>query len=328
MDGSSSSKTSPGTVDISATGLPRGAWPTMITPFHEDGSIDYQSLQSLVDWFIDNGVAGLFTVCLSSEMYDLSNSERLELARAVKKYSTGRVPVVASGTFGGSVEDMADFVRSMAKEVDAVVVLVNQLASQDEDDDAWRCNVQKLLDLTPGVCLGLYECPVPYKRFISLDNLRWALSTNRFFFHKDTECKKVPIKAKIDVVKEFPDTPFRFLNANIETLQYSQSNGGDGFSGISANFCPAVIAWLCEHHSTREQAEQVQEFLGLSQNLIMWKYPCCAKKYHQMFGVTTMKTTCKASTPDFNDIETMALADLRSSIQDTRQLAGIPDLAS
>lgn len=36
------------------------------------------------------------------------------------------------GTFGGSVEDMAAFVRRMAPEVDAVVVLVNQLAHEDE----------------------------------------------------------------------------------------------------------------------------------------------------------------------------------------------------
>ena len=32
----------------------------------------FSSISDLVDWFVKNGVAGLFTVCLSSEMYDVS----------------------------------------------------------------------------------------------------------------------------------------------------------------------------------------------------------------------------------------------------------------
>ena len=48
----------------------------------------------------------------------------------VEYYSV--LAIVAIGTFGGAVEDMAEFVRSMASEVDAVVVLVNQLAAENE----------------------------------------------------------------------------------------------------------------------------------------------------------------------------------------------------
>ena len=60
--------------------LPAGVFPTMITPFVADGSaIDWVVLDKLVDWYIASGVTGLFACCLSSEMYELSADERVEL---------------------------------------------------------------------------------------------------------------------------------------------------------------------------------------------------------------------------------------------------------
>ena len=99
------------------------AWPTMITPFDEAGHIDYAMLESLTDWYIESGVAGLFAVCLSSEMYDLTDKERISIAKAVYNRAAGRVKVVATGTFGGSIETMAAFTREMSEYCDAVVIV-------------------------------------------------------------------------------------------------------------------------------------------------------------------------------------------------------------
>ena len=73
-------------------------YPTMITPFKKDLTIDYDALESLVEWYIDNGVDGLFAVCQSSAMFELSLKERVALARAVVQITDCRVPVVASGS--------------------------------------------------------------------------------------------------------------------------------------------------------------------------------------------------------------------------------------
>jgi len=56
----------------------------------------------------------------------------------------------ALGTFGETVEEMAAFVNRMAKEVDAVVVLVSMLAKKAVSDDEWLERCKKLLELTPG----------------------------------------------------------------------------------------------------------------------------------------------------------------------------------
>ena len=91
--------------------LPKGVWPVMLTPFTVEGAIDWDGVDVLTDWYIDSGVAGLFAVCLSSEMYELTDGERLALAKRVAKRVDGRVPVMASGTFPGATENQAAFVK-------------------------------------------------------------------------------------------------------------------------------------------------------------------------------------------------------------------------
>ena len=80
--------------------FPGGVWPVMLTPFTEENQVDYPALKELVEWYIKNGVDGLFAVCQSSEMFKLTLKERVTAAAKVKEYAAGRVPVIASGGAG------------------------------------------------------------------------------------------------------------------------------------------------------------------------------------------------------------------------------------
>ena len=74
----------------------------MLTPFIDTGAIDFASYRNLLEWYIGNGVDGLFAVCLSSELYQLTASERLELAKVAVDVARNRIPVVASAWLGSS----------------------------------------------------------------------------------------------------------------------------------------------------------------------------------------------------------------------------------
>src|SRR5262245_49567051 len=148
--------------------FPTGVWPVMLTPFREDLSIDWAGVDRLTDWYIDAGVAGLFAVAQSSEMFALDDGERLALARRVVQRAGGRVPVVASGTFVRSAEEQAEFIKRLYETgVRAVTLLSGMLATAEEDDATWRGRVERLLALTDPIPLALYECPAPYHRLIS-----------------------------------------------------------------------------------------------------------------------------------------------------------------
>ena len=77
------------------------------------------------------------------------------MAKHVYDKAAGRVKVVGTGTFEGTVEEQAAFCKRMDEVTDAVVVLICLMAKEDESDAVWKANVQKLLDLTGDIPLGL-----------------------------------------------------------------------------------------------------------------------------------------------------------------------------
>ena len=160
---------------------PNGVWPVMLTPFTEEGRIDHPALKRLVDFYIENGVAGLFAVCQSSELFFLSMEERAELSRAVVEYAAGRAAVISGGQSATEFEQQVREVASIAATGPAAVVLLtNQFAAENEDDELWWKNFSALLARIPeDITLGLYECPYPYKRVISPELLRRCADTGR-----------------------------------------------------------------------------------------------------------------------------------------------------
>ena len=56
-----------------------GAYPTMITPYKKDGTVDIDMVKKYVHWYHDDGCDGIFAVCQSSEIFYLTLEERVEL---------------------------------------------------------------------------------------------------------------------------------------------------------------------------------------------------------------------------------------------------------
>ncbi len=286
--------------------IPSGLWPVMLTPFKEDKQIDFSALDDLTQWYIDSGVAGLFSVCGSSEMYTLSDDERIEMAKHVSAKAANKVPVVATGTFGGPIQNQAEFAKKMSDTgIAAVVCLVNQLADKNQNDDLWKINTEKLLSLTGAIKLGLYECPAPYHRILSPALLEWIVSTNRFVFLKETSGNIDLVKEKIAISK---NSSLSFVNANSQTILESLQAGGDGFCGIAANFYPEFFAWICKNYQQSPQlAAELQEFIAKNEHpIIEHKYLTSAKKFLSMRGLD-INTTCRACDHilDENDISTL-----------------------
>jgi 4-hydroxy-tetrahydrodipicolinate synthase len=263
----------------------------MLTPFLESGDIDYKGLEELVEWYIGSGAKGLFAVAQSSEMFQLTPDERLASARCVVRAVAGRVPVVASGTFpplgpaGQGLEQMASSVQEMhSTGVTAVVVLASCMATKEEDEAQFKENLERLLELTPGVPLAQYECPAPYHRRCSPELLSWIARTGRFYFHKDTSRHCPLLSEKLAAIREAdlpPSNPFRFFNGNVTGLLHSLREGGSGASVICANFYPHIVAWLSENFNKAEpeKVESVQRFLTVADALIKVNYPASAKVY-------------------------------------------------
>ena len=100
-------------MDYPKNNFPGGVWPVMLTPFTQDNEIDVPALRALVDWYIKNGVKGLFAACQSSEIHELNFEERMRIAKITVDAAAGRVPVVASGHTSDSLEDQAKDINTL-----------------------------------------------------------------------------------------------------------------------------------------------------------------------------------------------------------------------
>ncbi len=278
------------------TPLPQGLWPVMLTPFREDRSVDWAGVDALTDWYLARGAAGLFAVCLSSEMYELTEAERLELAARVVNRAAGRVPVVATGSFGGPVAVQAEFTRRLSGTgVAAAILIVSQFAGKTESDEVWQARVEEFLSLTGELPLGLYECPAPYHRLLEPRRLAWAAGTGRFVWMKDTCCDAALEQAKIAACR---GTPLRWYNAHTPTLLASLQAGGDGFSGIAANLYPEPFSWLCANFATQpEKARELQNRLTLCEMAIRGGYPRSAKAFLRRRGLPILDVCRAVSAP-------------------------------
>ncbi len=82
----------------------QGSMVALVTPMREDGSIDYESLDRLVDWHIESGTDAIIAVGTTGESATLDPGEHCEVIARVIARAGGRVPVVA-GTGANSTSE-------------------------------------------------------------------------------------------------------------------------------------------------------------------------------------------------------------------------------
>ena len=278
--------------------------PVMITPFNLKAKVDLDVVGNLVDFYLAAGVKGFFANCLSSEMYSITEDERLELTQHIVRYVNGRVPVVATGSFGLTITDKAEFTKKIyATGIDAVILITGHYANVEDSDEVLLKNFERMFKLTGNIPLGMYECPAPYKRIIGPDVFKTLLSANRLVYHKDTSIELEKVKAKLDILKE-TENNLEFYDAHSPNAMYSLQMGAKGMSSISGNFYPEILVWMVNNATDPARQGDVkwlQAEISRVDPLIHIAYPMSAKYFLRKRGLpvrTISRATALELTPD------------------------------
>ncbi|NKI93651.1 4-hydroxy-tetrahydrodipicolinate synthase [Rhizobacter sp. SG703] len=91
-----------------------GSIVALITPMHEDGSVDYDALRRLIDWHIDEGTDCIGVVGTTGESPTVSVEEHWEIIRVAVEHARGRVPIMA-GTGANSTREAIEHSRYARK---------------------------------------------------------------------------------------------------------------------------------------------------------------------------------------------------------------------
>lgn len=267
-----------------------GCWPTMITPFTEDNKVDFKAIKALVEWYIVHGADGIFSVCQSSEMFFLTAQEKIDIAKAVVDANRGRIRVIASGHTAEDHQEQIDELGKMAQTgVDAVVLVSNRLAREEQGESVFNENAEDIFRQLPDVTFGLYECPYPYLRLLTDDFLSLCAETGKLVFLKDVSCSLALERHRADLVR---GTSLSLFNANTSTLLDSLVYGYDGYNGVMGNFHIDLYKWLYEHYRDNPAAaRRASDFLTLAAVTEARAYPVNAKYHCQCVGIPMSLTT-------------------------------------
>ncbi|MBU3606578.1 4-hydroxy-tetrahydrodipicolinate synthase [Polynucleobacter sp. MWH-Creno-3A4] len=107
--------------------------PAIVTPMHEDGSLDYPALRHLLDWHVAEGSDGIVIVGTSGESPTVSVEEHCELIRVAVEHIAGRIPVIA-GTGGNSTTEaieLTQFAKNVGADASLQVVPYYNKPSQE-----------------------------------------------------------------------------------------------------------------------------------------------------------------------------------------------------
>lgn len=96
----------------------------LVTPFKKDGSVDFQALERLVEYQIENGTDYLVILGTTSETPTLTEDEKYEIARVVIAKNNKRLPVVM-GIGGNNTRTVVEKIKTTdLSQIDAVLSVV------------------------------------------------------------------------------------------------------------------------------------------------------------------------------------------------------------
>ena len=280
-----------------------GVYPTMITPYRKNGTVDDTAVEALTEWYWKRGCDGIFADCQSSEIQFLTLDERVNILHTVmqKVYalaeqdpSRPRMTVVASGHVSDGFADQVRELNAIAAEKpDALILISNRMDIANTSDEAWIADTERLIaELPAEMPLGIYECPKPYKRLLTEKMLRWCVENGRFYFVKDTCCDAELIRARLEICK---GSHLKLFNANAQTLLETVRAGVYGYCGVMANFHPDLYTRLLKGDINSSDASLLQDFLGLAATIEGQTYPCCAKYYLNRFEGVAMEPDARSA---------------------------------
>ena len=90
-----------------------GSIVALVTPMTDDGQVDFQALQGLVDWHVESGTDAIVSVGTTGESATLVVDEHLEVIRRTLAYADGRVPVIA-GTGANATAEAVELTAAAA----------------------------------------------------------------------------------------------------------------------------------------------------------------------------------------------------------------------
>lgn len=252
----------------------QGSMVALVTPMHEDGSIDYPALQRLVEWHVASGTSAIVSVGTTGESATLDFAEHCETIQRTIEYAAGRIPVIA-GTGANSTREAIHLTQA-AQDIGAdACLLVTPYYNKPTQEGLYlhyrtiaeAVDIPQLLynvpsrtavDLAPDTVIRLTEIP-------NIVGIKEAVGDRQRIRELTTRLDGIP---------------FCILSGDDASALDLLLSGGHGVISVTANVAPEAMSALCNATQIGdvETAQSINQRLdGLHNDLFLESNPIPVK---------------------------------------------------
>lgn len=217
----------------------KGSLVAIVTPMHEDGSLDFPSLRRLLDWHVEQGTDGIVVVGTTGESPTVDYDEHCELIRVTVEQIGGRIPVIA-GTGGNSTREAIELTHcAKAAGADAVLSVVPYY-NKPTQEGLYRHF--KAIAESVDIPLILYNVPGRTVADMSNDTVLRLAGIPNIVGIKDATGS---IERGTDLMRRAPADFALYSGDDASGLAFMLL-GGHGVISVTANLAPGLMHEMCE----------------------------------------------------------------------------------
>ncbi|WP_119154813.1 4-hydroxy-tetrahydrodipicolinate synthase [Caldimonas tepidiphila] len=250
-----------------------GSIVALVTPMHEDGSVDYERLRALIDWHIAEGTDCIGVVGTTGESPTVTVEEHCEVIRVAVEQARGRVPIMAGAGANSTREaiELSRFAKEVGADCTLQVVPYYNKPTQEGIYQHFR-TIAEAVDIP----VVLYNVPGRTVADMQHDTVMRLAQIPGIVGIKEATGN---IERAIWLIREAPEG-FSVYSGDDPTAVALMLLGGQGNVSVTANVAPRAMHELCMaaiNGDARRAAELQMQLMPLHKLLFVEPNPIPVK---------------------------------------------------
>jgi len=235
-----------------------GSLVALVTPMHEDGSLDFDGLKRLIDWHIANDTDAFVLLGSTGEGVCLEESERRALLAVAVAHINGRKPVIAGTGSQSTAKTIALTKQAMAEGVEACLV-VTPYYNRPPQEGLYR-HYASLAEAVP-LPIILYNVPSRTACDLLPETVQRLCAIGNIVGIKDATGKLERLQA----MQTLCGNQLTYYSGDDSTALEFIKRGGRGVISITANIAPKQMHDLCSAAlaGRDEEAKKIDDLLAV-----------------------------------------------------------------
>ena len=215
-----------------------GSIVALVTPFKEDKSVDWEALDRLVSFHLENDTDAILVLGTTGESSTMTDREDFEVAKFVIDHVAGRIPVIGGAGSNSTAESMNKSLGLVERGIDGLL-LITPYYNKSNEEGIYR-HFTTVMDQVSVPCI-LYNIPGRTGCSISERNLSrlrehpnaWAIKEASGNIAYATMCA------------QYLGSDFKMFSGNDDMVVPILSLGGSGVISVWANVAPKTVHDMC-----------------------------------------------------------------------------------